>query len=477
MFSRQLLIRMQNPEELLEPNYNSFINNQNIPKLISSPQNEKNNNISYNNINNINNPNNNKINEEIQKNKKINMVLEDICIYGTVTKNQIKEEKSQKEKNEKNIIEKSFEIKEQFEKDENKETPIKYIETNLALEKEEEDPGIFALGLISDILEKNNIDTIIEIGEDNQNKINNEEEVITSLQFLTNGLIGKKKYELVFDLPDERCEELLLNSNEFEKFKEILLFKISSDYNIPKEKIIITFPQKGSLIVQLIFQSGDFNDLDIQEFILKFKNDPNFPELRLLKTVHSGLLMPACRLSKYQLDPLGNRFDGWGMNEKRGGEEYDPPVGWIGIGLKVFGVYSNDRWMDMQNLEGEWVVAYHGVGNGLKGDKVLGISGNIIGMGFKAGRRQLHKNCEDQFHPGQKVGEGVYVTPLIKIAEEYTGECKFKGKKYKVVIMSRVNPRARRHCHEHPDSIDYKYWVVNGTTDEIRPYRILFKKC
>ena len=69
MFSRQLLIRMQNPEELLEPNYNSFINNQNIPKLISSPQNEKNNNISYNNINNINNPNNNKINEEIQKKK------------------------------------------------------------------------------------------------------------------------------------------------------------------------------------------------------------------------------------------------------------------------------------------------------------------------------------------------------------------------------------------------------------------------
>ena len=38
--------------------------------------------------------------------------------------------------------------------------------------------------------------------------------------------------------------------------------------------------------------------------------------------------------------------------------------------------------------------------------------------------------------------------------------------------MVRVKPNAIRHCSDSGD-----YWVVNGTTDEIRPYRILYKKC
>ena len=297
------------------------------------------------------------------------------------------------------------------------------------------------------------------------------------MQFLTNGLIGKKKYELVFDLPDERVHEILFKPGEFEKFKENLRSKISRDYNVPKEKIIIAFPEIGSLKVQLIFQSDEFNDSELEEFLNKFKNDPNLGELSKLKSVQAGILIPACYLSKRQLDYRGNRIDGWGINEKRGNEEYDPPIGWIGIGLKVLDVYLNDHWLDMQNQEGEWVVAYHGVGNGLKAPEVLGIPGQIIGMGFKEGQRQMHKDCDDYFHPGEKVGEGVYVTPLIRVAEAYAGVCKINGKKYKTVIMSRVNPKARRHCHKCEESRQYKYWVVNGTTDEIRPYRILYKRC
>ena len=38
--------------------------------------------------------------------------------------------------------------------------------------------------------------------------------------------------------------------------------------------------------------------------------------------------------------------------------------------------------------------------------------------------------------------------------------------------MVRVKPEAIRGCEDSED-----YWVVNGTTDEIRPYRILYKKC
>ena len=85
----------------------------------------------------------------------------------------------------------------------------------------------------------------------------------------------------------------------------------------------------------------------------------------------------------------------------------------------------------------------------------------------------MHKDCYDVFHPGQKVGRGVYCTPSIKTAGDYySGISEINGIKYKTVLMVRVKPEAIRNCKCYDD-----YWVVNGTTDEIRPYRILYKKC
>ena len=294
---------------------------------------------------------------------------------------------------------------------------------------------------------------------------------------MTNGLLFKKKYEFEFELDDNRVNEILFNPDEYEKFKEVLKEKLNKDFNIPKDKIIITFPQLGSLIVQIIIQSDEFNNISKEDFLNKFKNDENFEELRTLKKVHEGFLMGGCQLSRLQLDPLGNRSE-WPQNiENRGGEPYYPPYGWIGIGLKVFDQYMDDRWMDMQNLEGEWVVAYHGLGRALIPGDLNPVIGGVVRMGFKNGVNQVHKNCEDFYHKGKKVGEGIYCTPFINVAEEYAGIAKINGKEYKIVIMVRVNPSARRHCNICEESRNCKYWVVNATVDEIRPYRILYKKC
>ena len=381
------------------------------------------------------------------KTDKINNFLESMCVYGNVTKMQLKEEKLKH--------------------------PEKYIDTKQALEKENSDPEIFALGLISSVLEQYDIQTAIETEKGNEDT---EDEAITSMQFMTNGLIGRKKYDLYFDLDKGRVLELLTNPKEYNKFKEDLISKLSKDYNIPRSKIIVTFPQKGSLHLQVIFQSDEFNDLDVEELKEKFINDKEYLELSRLKAVHSSLIMEGCKLSIRQIDPRGNRYDCWGINQKRGNEKYIPPIGWIGIGLKVFDEFSNDRWLDMQNIPGEWVVAYHGVGRQLGSKEVITIPGTIYKEGFKKGKGQNHKNCPDYFHPGNLVGEGVYCTPLIKVAEEYAGISEFNGKKYKTVIMVRVNPSARRHCAFHNESRSNIYWVVNGTPDEIRPYRILYKK-
>ena len=66
--------------------------------------------------------------------------------------------------------------------------------------------------------------------------------------------------------------------------------KLSKDYHIPVEQIIVTFPQKGSFRVQVIFQSNEFNDLDTKELEQKFKDDDEFPELSKLKIIQSDVI-------------------------------------------------------------------------------------------------------------------------------------------------------------------------------------------
>ena len=388
---------------------------------------------------------------EQQIDKKVNNVLEDMCIYGEITKKEIIEEKEKH--------------------------PEKFIETSEALKLENEDEGLFALGLISQNLEELGIETAIE---KNENK-DTQDVDSTSLQFITNGMINKKKYDLHFELGEERNEEILKDKEEFEKFKENLKLKLSKDYNIPPDKIIVTLPQKGSLHVQVIFQNEDFHILDKAQFINKFKNDPEFQELSNLKDIHEDIIMGAVKITRNNLDPRGNRNDGWGIGEKRGGKDYDPPIGWNGIGLKVWDKYDNgdNTWIGMNNAPGEWCVAYHGVANGQSSDNVKKVTGLICNTTFKPGGGQAHENCSDQYHPGKLVGYGVYCTPTISTAENmYAGKSNINGINYKTVLMVRVKPSAIRHCDSCSDSrAPYNYWVVNGTTDEIRPYRILYKKC
>ena len=384
---------------------------------------------------------------EQQKNKKINDVLEDMCIYGAITKKEIKEEKEKH--------------------------PEKFIETSQALNMENQDQGLFALGLLSQSLENLGIETAIEKDQN----LNEQDNDSTSLQFITSGLATKKKYDLHFDMGEERNEELLNNKDEYEKFKENLKLKLSKDYNIPPEKIIVTLPQKGSLHVQVIFQNEDFNNLNKTQFINKFKNDPEFKELSNLKDIHEDVIMGGVKLTRNYLDPRGNRNDGWGVGEKRGGKDYDPPIGFNGIGLKVWDVYDNgnNTWLGMSNSPGEWCVAYHGVGRGRSSDDVKNITGKIIKTKtFKVGPAQAHQDCKDQFHYPNVVGAGAYCTPKIRIAsEDYGGISVINGVKYRTVLMVRVKPSAIRAC----TCVNGDYWVVNGTSDEIRPYRILYKKC
>ena len=137
--------------------------------------------------------------------------------------------------------------------------------------------------------------------------------------------------------------------------------------------------------------------------------------------------MGACKLTKNLLDARGNRVSGWGVNEKRGNRRYNPPLGWIGIGLNVMDNYGDNIWIGMSNSPGEWCVAYHGVGSGQPSNKVKDVTVKIFKGSFKKGQRQAHKNCSDKYHWGKQVGEGVYCTPYPGTAESYAGISEING--------------------------------------------------
>ena len=156
----------------------------------------------------------------------------------------------------------------------------------------------------------------------------------------------------------------------------------------------------------MIFQSEEFNSLSQDRF--KEKYSLNF-KLSNLKEIHTELII-GCYLTFHYLDSRGNRFGGQSKHQKRDNYYYDPPIEWIGIGLKVLSKFDNgdDTLIGNNNSEGEWAVAYHGVGRDQSSENVQRIIKIIYNEVFRPRPGQFHQNCEDLNHKGKKVGIGVF---------------------------------------------------------------------
>ena len=125
----------------------------------------------------------------------------------------------------------------------------------------------------------------------------------------------------------------------------------------------------------------------------------------------------------------------------------------------------------MDNIKGEWCVAYHGVACGQSSKEVARITGLIYKTEFKPSVWGKATDDPDLRHPGQKCGLGVYCSPDINYAAGYAGITEFNNEKYQCVLMLRINPDKIRQSTLYP-----KEYILNANKDEIRPYRILLKK-
>ena len=284
---------------------------------------------------------------------------------------------------------------------------------------------------------------------------------------------NQKKYEFHFDFGEEENNKILNDSKERENFIKKWKEKISQSLNININNLIFTNLHHGSVGVDVSIMEGTKKD---EEALLALQGKNH------IKKVEEKPMLEALQLSPDILDPEGDRNQGWGINEKRGGEKYIPPInGWYGIGLKIKDKYDNGdmSWIDYRNNKGEFAIAYLGINNILneKG-KIVEHLNNVSKNITTTINEKLYKDDDDirtgilnSYLFSSKCGDGVCLFQNPEYAENSAGIIDILGFRIKIILMCRVNSQKIRQPRNCPEC-----WILNPSTNEIRPYRILLKK-
>lgn len=197
-------------------------------------------------------------------------------------------------------------------------------------------------------------------------------------------------------------------------------------------------------------------------------------------------LIYVCKIPITFFDSRGNSLgEDWLAGRKNGPpeclKEYYPPLGWIGIGLKVFNLYDNqdNTWLGNSNKKGEWYIAYHGI-------KFIENINSILIKGFRRGNYQSCKNNKNINYLTNReypsCGEGVYFIPNFSETLKYIKTFKYLDDFYRIILMCRINPYKVRIADI---GNNLESWIVNGDSlndingkkrdDEVRVYRIFVK--
>ncbi|CAG8510294.1 15187_t:CDS:1 [Racocetra fulgida] len=118
-----------------------------------------------------------------------------------------------------------------------------------------------------------------------------------------------------------------------------------------------------------------------------------------------------------------------GVTFYRGQRQYNRPVGWKRIALKVTNKYGNDNtWLGTRSRHfryhsepDEWPVSFHGTA------KRNGRSIAEDGYDLSKGKQFLYS-------------QGIYTTPDVSVAERYAEKFTHNGVQYRVLFQNRVNP-------------------------------------
>lgn len=376
--------------------------------------------------------------------------------------------------------------------------------------------SLFALGILGSFLKSNGAEVIIE--KENPNDKNNKEKedyLKTSMMFATSEVGLSKKYELRFDVDENKSKTLLENEEEAETYLNSWRKILAKKMSVPEDTILFFNPRKGSYIIDAIFIQEKATEVESKLKQLTIEN-------KELRQVTEKVIIEGCVLSENLLDPRYNKELGtWNRSKtNRGKEIYDPPHGWLGFGLNVSDKYENLNWLGKQNTDDEWMVVYHGIArNQTNVVKLVLEAPNTDESHLKPGQAQYcqddidkrhkkydngkcnkcdriffcpKKGCEfkfsfDKCSDEEKICKcgykfkcnqclpGVYCTPIIQDFMSYAnnfqvGEGNSK-EYYRIGFMCRANPKTIRQSKRYNP-----YYICSGLEDEIRPYRLLIKE-
>ena len=83
------------------------------------------------------------------------------------------------------------------------------------------------------------------------------------------------------------------------------------------------------------------------------------------------------------------------------------------FGIKVMNIFTDNKWLSMNNNKGEYAVAFHGINNPLSTNALQSImkgreKGEMLRVGI--GQGYAASNC---INKKEKVGNGIYFSPYF----------------------------------------------------------------
>ena len=254
---------------------------------------------------------------------------------------------------------------------------------------------------------------------------------------------------------------LIPKENVSYKKKSIAKFLINEfmkQFGIKKENIYLLFDEK-KYFVNYFIKTKNFTSITDNEIKNIFQNEyEKIYEYRKIYESLGGLI------NKEYLDCRGNTISPNSSNNLfRGIKEYYPPYGWIGIGLKVLNIYGEKNWLEDTSKWSKWAIAYQS----LSSNKIKEVLKNIV---TKKGLIEVNnkKKNKNKRNYDKLIGEDIYLTPYIDIAEGYTGNISLNKKNYKIVLMAKVLIKSIN------ETKDGNFWKLNKK--DVRIYRILLKE-